>query len=399
MRILYIVNGMGFAEGISIGGADKRVVEVARRFAEYYGAEIEVLTTSTGYEMLKKEGLDARYWTISSPFSWWGKVERVLVGRMFSYIFEIFKSLNMRFPISDHSVVYTSSDLPCDTIFAWNYKRKNPHIFWVAMIHHLISTPWKRKGSLIINFLNYFSQRLSFKLIGRGADFVFAYNTPEGEIVRECFCKMGFPRKRLRAVMNGVDYAHIIKVPAQDKVFDACFVGGIRLSKGIFDLVEIWKRVVEKNEKARLAVIGGGSLSLMNQMKRKISQNGLSDNVIIMGVISGDKLFQTIKSSKVFAFPSYEEGWGIAVCEAMSCGLPVIAYNLPVYEIFGEAITKIPIGDKNSFANEILRVLSDKELGLEMSKKAISIASQFDWKRAADEEWGFLSELQSSGLF
>ena len=395
MKILYVVNGMGFAEGISIGGADKRVVEIGRRLTEYHGAEVGIMTTSTGCEMLKKEGLGGEYWIISPPFSWWGKVEKAVVGRMFSYIFEIFKSLSMRISVSDHSVIYTSSDLPCDTVFAWNYKRKNPRVFWVAMIHHLINTPRRRKGPPVINLINYLSQKVSFGMIRKRADFVFTYDTPEGKAIGGNFCKMGFPEKRLRAVMNGVDYAHITGITAQEKVFDACFVGGIRFSKGIFDLIDIWGEVVEKNEKSKLAVIGGGSSSLVSQIRQKIFRDGLSGNVTVMGPLSGDKLFRTIKSSRIFVFPSYEEGWGISVCEAMSCGIPVIAYDLPVYDIFGEAIIKVPIGDKRSFATEILRLLLNERLRLEISEKAMSVAGQFDWKRAAKEEWGFLSELRS----
>ena len=43
-----------------------------------------------------------------------------------------------------------------------------------------------------------------------------------------------------------------------------------------------------------------------------------------------------MKSSKLFIFPSYEEGWGISITEAMACGLAVVCYDLKAYDVFGK---------------------------------------------------------------
>ena len=51
-----------------------------------------------------------------------------------------------------------------------------------------------------------------------------------------------------------------------------------------------------------------------------------------MLAISGKDALSVVKSVLVFVFPSHEEGWGIAICEAMACGLAVVAYDLPAYE-------------------------------------------------------------------
>lgn len=392
MKILYVVNGLGFAKRISIGGADKRVVEIARRLIRY-GAEIGVLTTDSGSKILEREGLNAKYYTISAPFFWWAKVERLVIGRALSYIFEIFKSTRLKIPLNSYDIVYTSSDFICDTIPAYFYKKKNPDLKLVAMVHHLIAVPWKRIGSIIINGINYFSQRLSFRLLQKKADIILVYQTPEGERIRDYFLNRGFPEEKLAMVNNGIDYEFVSQMPASEKRFDACFVGGLRPSKGIFDLIPIWKKVCQTYKDAKLAIIGGGTRKYTTRLKKKIEKEKLSQNIIILGSLSGKELFRRIKSSKISILPSYEEGWSIAICEALACGLSVVAYDLPTYEIFREGVIKVPIGNTEEFSRNIVTLLKDKIERSKPSERAKLIASQFDWNKSAEAEWHILSHV------
>jgi len=73
--------------------------------------------------------------------------------------------------------------------------------------------------------------------------------------------------------------------------------------------------------------------------------------------------FQVLKSSKIFILPSYNESWALVVCEAMACGLPVVAYDLPVFEeVYKKGMILIPIGDIDKFAGAILKLLYDIKL-------------------------------------
>lgn len=83
-RIAYVVNGLGFAWGVSLGGSDKRVLEIGRRLNKKKAAVL-VLTTTTGRTPLERQGLDVEYYVVSPPFSGYAVVERTSVGRMLSY--------------------------------------------------------------------------------------------------------------------------------------------------------------------------------------------------------------------------------------------------------------------------------------------------------------------------
>ncbi|OGO06822.1 MAG: hypothetical protein A2Y92_01900 [Chloroflexi bacterium RBG_13_57_8] len=90
-------------------------------------------------------------------------------------------------------------------------------------------------------------------------------------------------------------------------------------------------------------------------------------------------------SSAVFLFPSYYEAVPLSVIEAMACGLPVVAYDLPVYAShFPGGIVKVPIGDKRAFARAVLDVLSDDARRQKLISEGLSIVPRYTWEMAAE---------------
>ena len=68
-------------------------------------------------------------------------------------------------------------------------------------------------------------------------------------------------------------------------------------------------------------------------------------------------------SSKLFLLPSYADDWGIAILDAMSCGIPAIVYGTPALRtVWGNDVTFVPAGDTAWFGRTILRLLGDPQL-------------------------------------
>jgi glycosyltransferase involved in cell wall biosynthesis len=132
-------------------------------------------------------------------------------------------------------------------------------------------------------------------------------------------------------VPYGFDLEPYLSVPEQDKIYDAVYLGRITESKGINDLIELWRRVVTEQPDSKLLIIGDGLSMYTNDIKKTIKSYGLEKNIILAGQKNSVEKIKLLKASKVFIFLSYFESYADVVTEAIVCGLPIIAYDLPAY--------------------------------------------------------------------
>ncbi len=290
---------------------------------------------------------------------------------------------------SNRAILYSTADFLPDVLPAFLLKRKNNDAVWVQVIHHVI--PAKREGSRFTNLISHYAQRLSFFIIKRYADLIITVSLT----VKENLTEIGFSPNRIKINLNGIDLRYFEKIsPDNEKRYDGVFIGRLHASKGIFDLVKIWK-ILCKYKPLKLGIIGVGDQRTKQVLKKEIEKEGLNDNVDVLGYLDSDEAFGIIKSSTVFVFPSHEEGFGIAILEAMACGLPVAAWNLPVYEkIFSQGMLIAPMGNIGEMAKNILKLLDDSEFRAKVSKDALEMASKYSWDEIAARELSLIQSLQ-----
>jgi glycosyltransferase involved in cell wall biosynthesis len=241
--------------------------------------------------------------------------------------------------------------------------------------------------------MSFTAQRVSLTLIKRNADFIFVLN----HLIKNELVKLGFPENKIFVTGAGINLREIDQVKkAEGPIYDACFLGRLHTAKGIFDLIDIWKLVVSKKENARLAIIYIGPKDLELAMKKRIDEENLGSNVFMLSLTGKDAL-SVVKSSKVFVFPSHEEGWGIAIAEAMACGLPVIAYNLPVYrEVFPQGMVTVSLNDIKRFSDEALNLIENDEKAHALGSKGLAHVGMYDWASVAARELAFMEEAPSN---
>lgn len=189
----------------------------------------------------------------------------------------------------------------------------------------------------------------------------------------------GVPKEKIFVSCNGVDFRHINRSKAAvDQNFDAVFVGRIAKEKGVFDLIPIWQKLVKEKPHAKLAIVGVGPET--DKLRTAIQQSGLENNIIVRGYCPEKELYALVKSCKVFVFPSRFEGWGLAVAEALACGLPVVCYNIPALkEVFGKckSVFLITEGDTVQFASQINELL--EKSNDEIKRAAKAYAKMLNW--------------------
>ncbi len=116
------------------------------------------------------------------------------------------------------------------------------------------------------------------------------------------------------------------------------YTGTIQPRKNIAGLIKAWSIMRRKyNVKCKL-VIAGKQGWLYSDIMSLIKNSEFSDDIIYMGYIPDEDLPYIFNAADVYVYPSFYEGFGLTILEAMACGVPVIASNnssLP--EVVGDA--------------------------------------------------------------
>jgi glycosyltransferase involved in cell wall biosynthesis len=390
MRIVWILNGCGLVKDVITGGPI-RFHAISKRWLENNCNDQIVLTTSGGKGLINKLGntLDTQI----LPASLWLKNEPFKAFRLYSYFITaiICKLKAAKLPEGD--IVITTSDYFCDIIPAMLIKQNNPKIKWIAWIHHRETHPKNRPGNIFVNHLMYSLQSYSFKKIARYADEAWTYETDAGDSVCTELLRHKIKDNQIHRMKCGMEHK-AVPVDENPKCVDAVMVG-VRPNKGMYDIVPVWKEVIRRRPGTTLRLMGGMVDTTL--LESSFIKEGLDKVVSIFkskdGYMDISTFYKTLKEARILFAPSREEGWGIAVCEAMACGLPVVGYDLPTYRrIYYDSFVKIPIGDTMMFAEQICKIL-DSPIEYEVFKeKGLHCAKQHDWNFIADEDWEYLAK-------
>ncbi|MEM3642025.1 MAG: glycosyltransferase family 4 protein, partial [Candidatus Bathyarchaeia archaeon] len=119
----------------------------------------------------------------------------------------------------------------------------------------------------------------------------------------------------------------------------------------------------------------------------------LSDNIFLLGFVQEKEKYQLMKKSKMFLFPSHEEGWGIAIVEAMACDACVVVYDVPPFnEIYGKAVMTVKNGDVKDFGEKVVEIIRNDELRNYICKVSRDFADAHDWEIIASREWEYIEK-------
>lgn len=109
------------------------------------------------------------------------------------------------------------------------------------------------------------------------------------------------------------------------------FVGRMVRDKGIFGLIEVFAKNIERAKHLRLVLLGSNrAFDHSDQLEAQIGgHRTLAGRVTVMPACSPEKVFDCLRAADIFAFPSMKEGMPNALLEAMQCGLPAVTFRIP----------------------------------------------------------------------
>jgi glycosyltransferase involved in cell wall biosynthesis len=129
-------------------------------------------------------------------------------------------------------------------------------------------------------------------------------------------------------------------------------------------------------------VCSGGAREAQSEIGKKIQEEGLTGRIRFLGYLPKAEIPALYRSAGCLVFPSFFEGFGMPVLEAMACGCPVVAAraaSLP--EIAGKAALYADPDDPEGLADAIRQILTDAELRRELVQIGFRQAMRFSWRK------------------
>ena len=164
-------------------------------------------------------------------------------------------------------------------------------------------------------------------------------------------------------------------------------VNSIEPRKNILMLLTAYKIFREKNGNFphKLVLVGRQAWG-KDVVLRKIRELGILNDVVLPGYVPTEDLAVIYKLAEVFVYPSLYEGFGLPPLEAMACGVPVIASNIPVLtEVLGDAALFIDPHSPGNICGVIHELTAYPENRVVLSKKGLERYKNFSWEKVAEK--------------
>jgi alpha-maltose-1-phosphate synthase len=193
------------------------------------------------------------------------------------------------------------------------------------------------------------------------------------------FVDAGFPEQRIRVNPYGVDAdfwrPSDAGAPRGEQPFRAVFTGSLLLRKGLWYLLEAWKKLAPKN--AELLLVGNAypdAIPFLRELPVGVKRIGRVDHATLRSLY---------RQADLFVLPSLEEGMSRAVLEAMAAGLPVLVTcetGVTEFMVDGEDGRVVPSADADALAQALEWAMQRREHLPELGRNARLRVLPLSWE-------------------
>ncbi|MFN7170470.1 MAG: glycosyltransferase family 4 protein, partial [Candidatus Omnitrophota bacterium] len=170
------------------------------------------------------------------------------------------------------------------------------------------------------------------------------------------------------------------------------FVGTIEPRKNLKNLLSAFNNL--KIEITHQLVIVGMKGWGGDEVYSLVEKLGLRDRVVFTGYLPQKEVNFFYNLCDCFVYPSFYEGFGLPIIEAMQVGCPVITSNTSSCAEIGEnSAILIEPDSVDSIAEAIFKVVKDKDLNQQLREKSLRRAKDFSWEIAAEKTLHFFEDI------
>ena len=212
------------------------------------------------------------------------------------------------------------------------------------------------------------------------------------QLARRSFLERGTAPSKLSVVGYGADLPQVTaRQPRVGSAFQVLFAGQFSVRKAAYDVLTAFERL-DYGPK-RLVIAGEVSREVAQRFGRELA----SENVTRLGPVPRERMRKVMLESDVLVLPSIEDGFGMVVSEAASCGCPaIVSHNTGAADVIQEGVNGyvVPIRSPDLIADRLLRLATDQGLRSALSTAAVErVRLQQGWGAYGDQMITVFSEL------
>lgn len=160
-------------------------------------------------------------------------------------------------------------------------------------------------------------------------------------------------------------------------------VGGLTENRNIVGMLDAFATLKRTHPELSLVLVGRPFWSF--DLEDRLIERNLDDSVVHIRYLPNEELRVLYNRAEVLLLPSFCEGFGMPILEAMACGTPVVTSNTGAMpEAAGQAGLLVNPRETTAIAEAVSRILEDDKLKQDLTEKGLKQAARFTWKRNAE---------------
>jgi glycosyltransferase involved in cell wall biosynthesis len=200
---------------------------------------------------------------------------------------------------------------------------------------------------------------------------------------------LGVSDRRIHTIHEGLD-PHLAD---GDRLADATrpgvptpyllFVSTLEPRKNVIGVLRAFRLVAEWGYPGGLVLVGKWGWRT-EALRRELDGSAVADRIVHLDYLPRSALLALYRDADCLLFPSWLEGFGLPLLEAMACGTPVVTSgrsSMP--EVAGPAAVYVDPGSPHGIASAVASLLSDHDHRRRLAEIGRARARRFDWSRAA----------------
>ena len=184
------------------------------------------------------------------------------------------------------------------------------------------------------------------------------------------------------------------------KYADGCeyfvFVGGIHPRKNLLNLLKAFS-LFKKRQRTNMKLLIAGRLAWdFEKITEKMETYKFRNDVKLLGYLSEEDLAKLVAAAYALVYPSYFEGFGVPIIEAMQSHVPVITSNTSSMPEVGEdAALYADPADAADIADQMKRIFTNENLRSKLVEKGKVVAKKYSWQQTSQLMWQAIQQAVS----